>query len=878
MLKPHDLECENTVDPIGVEKETPTLRWLLRSFDQQIGAKQSAFEIGVSSDPEKLGAGSFDLWSSGKISSSQTSIKYAGKSQGFGRPAYWKIRVWDNSGNTSDWSKPALWVQGLSANRDWHARWIGSPVPFNRDNPMPIFRKALGITQPIKQAIIFFCGLGHAELTINGTRITEDVLEPAWSMYDKHALYVGHDVTSYLNAGDNVLAFRLGQGMYNVVGQRYKKFKRSFGPHRLIAQLHLHLADGSTQLIGTDETWRTTEGPLTYSCIFGGEDYDPNRESVGWEKPGFDDSSWDKVTIVEDPVGKLSAQLSPPIRIQKHYSPIKTTPMPDGRKVVDFGQNMSGWPTLSVSGPRGSQVTIRTGELLDNDGFPNQRHTGSPVSYRYTLKGEGIETWRPRFSYTGFRYIDITAPQDVTVKPGADFIYSSVPIVGEFECSSDLINRIHTLINLAIRSNFNHVLSDCPHREKLGWLEQLHLMQPSVMWNYDMRTFAAKACRDIRDSQWADGGIPTIAPEYTQFKNKDGTLTDFSNSPEWGAAGIMTPWQAYEQYGDVSILEDNFQMMTRYVDYLTSHSKDGVIEFGLADWYDIGPGDHGFSKLTSKALTGTAIYYRCARAVADSARVLGRRDVAEKYDKLADAIKAGFNRRLFDPVKVTYDKGSQCACAMALAMGLVPEEHRPAILKNLIDDIRSHDNHITAGDIGFRYVLDALSEAGRSDVIFDLITPATPPSYGSQLAAGATTLTEAWDAAPKNSQNHLMLGHAEAWFWEELAGLKINLAQSSQPYICVAPKLIGDITWVNAIHRSVLGEIKIHWRKQDNRVLLDLTIPPNQKAVLQLPDNKGLEIISAETGALISTSSGDLSDPTNKRVVESGHYFIKFES
>jgi hypothetical protein len=415
--------------------------------------------------------------------------------------------------------------------------------------------------------------------------------------------------------------------------------------------------------------------------------------------------------------------------------------------------------------------------------------------------------------------------------------------VGQFECSNDLLNRIHRLIVMAIRSNLQHVLTDCPHREKLGWLEQAHLMGQSILCNYDAGALLAKVCGDVRDAQHDNGCVPTIAPQYTSFKPP---WDVFNDSPEWGSAMVLVPWLVYQHRGDEEILRDNYEAMRRYVEYLrTRETADGLVDYGLGDWYDIGPGDPGFAKLTSKALTATAVYYRDVVVLRHAAEVLGRRDDAETCAARARRIARAFNERLFDAAAQTYDTGSQTACAMPLALGLVPPEYREAVVERLVQDVRRHGNHVTAGDIGFYYVLTALAEAGRSDVIFDLLARTDPPSYGAQLARGATTLTEAWDANPKNSQNHMMLGYAEGWLHRWLAGIQIDLSRPSSPprrQIVLRPTPVGDVTWARATHDSPLGRIDCRWEREGNRFKLEASVPA--AATVYLPDGAVRQIES----------------------------------
>jgi alpha-L-rhamnosidase len=692
------------------------------------------------------------------------------------------------------------------------ASWIASA---NADGPLPMFRKSFQVDRVPDRADIAICGLGQFELHVNGEKVGDDVMEPVWSNYRKSCLYVVHDIAKHLRPGENVIDVMLGNGMYSVIGTpgRYKKFKGSFGQAKLIAAAQI----GETRIV-TDGSWQCAAGPITFSCIYGGEDYDARLEEA---------QTWTAAVETDGPGGALIEQDCPPIRVMRAFEPMKVTEPRPGVRVYDLDQNFSGWPSIRLrGGEAGTTVKLITGELLDDAGLVTQKNSGSPVWFSYTASGSGEETWHPRFSYTGFRYVQLEGDIAAVANLEAHFIHASLPVVGQFSCSNELLNRIHDLILAAILSNMQSVLTDCPHREKLGWLEQAHLMAPSIMANFDASRYFAKICRDMREAQLETGCVPTIAPQYTTFKPP---WDVFNDSPEWGSAMVLVPWHVFTRYGDTKILDENYDAMRRYVAFLgTRANADGIIDYGLGDWYDIGPGEPGVSKLTSKALTATAIYFRDLIVMEAVATTLAKTDDAKIFAAKAADTRGAFNERVADR------GASQAACAMPLALDLVEAEHRAAFLNQLIADIRKRDNHITAGDIGFHFVVRALAEAGRSDVIFDLLTRTDPPSYGAILARGATTLTEAWDANPKNSQNHLMLGHAEAWFHEWLAGIQIDMTNAPSKQIIIRPTPVGDVKWVRASHDSVPGKVEVHWERNERRFALDVVVPTD--ATVCLPD------------------------------------------
>jgi hypothetical protein len=668
--------------------------------------------------------------------------------------------------------------------------------------------------------IAYVSGLGQYELSINGHKIGKRLLAPGWTDYRRTVLYDAYDVTEALRTGDNAIGVMLGSGFYNVprVPGRYTKLVGSFGQPKLMVQIRITTTAGDTFDIVTDSSWKTHPGPITFSHEYGGEDFDARRQPAGWTSPGFDDASWSPALEVAPPGGILMAEENPPVEAFQVFRPQKVTEPKPGVKVYDLGQNFSGLPQITVAGESGAVVKLIAGELLTPEGLVSQATFHGPHWYSYTLAGGKLETWRPRFNYLGFRFVqvEITGKAEVTSLEG-HFIHAAAPVTGEFSCSSDLFNRIHRLINAAILSNMQSVLTDCPHREKLGWLEQTYLSGPGIMYNYDVEKLYAKIANDVHDSQTSDGLVPDIAPEYTVFEG------GFRDSPEWGSAVALDPWLAYQFYRDRANLSAHYEDMKRYVAYLGRKANSGILSYGLGDWYDIGPKPPGVAQLTSLDVTATAIYYQDLSTLSKVAVTLGKPEDAAAFDATARAIRSTF----------PYDRASQTANAMPLALGMVPEELRSRLLNRLVDDIRAHQNHTTAGDIGFHYVLQALAEGGRSDVIYDMLANPEAPSYASQLARGATALTEAWDANPRSSQNHFMLGHAEEWYYRYLAGIDFDLSRDEP--IVLRPTPVGDITSASAAMHSPLGKIVSNWRLIDGKLVYDIEIPPNARAKVILP-------------------------------------------
>jgi hypothetical protein len=833
-LRPYGLECEARQNPVGVDALKPRLGWKLASDVK--GDRQTAYQIEVTANGQVV-------WDSKRVNSPDSLwINYNGADlQPFTRYA-WRVKVWDAKAKESDWSAPASWTMALTDPTQWRGAWITHPNHQLRSGPLPVFRKDVKVEKTIKNALILVAGLGFHELYVNGTKVGDHVLSPAWSNYRATVFYETFDVTSLLKPGANALGVMLGNGFYNVAGGRYVKYIGSFGDPRLALRLHVEYQDGTSADVATDRTWRVTEGPITFSCMYGGEDYDARRELGAWAQPGYDDSAWLTPNQVEAPGGVMRAQSSPAIKVQQTFATKKMTEPKPGVRVYDMGQNASAWPRIEVRGDAGAVVKMTPGELLDANGMVSQRSSGGPNTFSYTLGGAGKQAWEPRFTYYGYRYLQVETTGHVEIdKVESRFVHLDAAQVGAFECSNERFNQIHALINAAILSNLQHSLTDCPHREKLGWLEQAHLMGAAVMYNRDMRTFWPKMLADVREAQLTNGLIPDIAPEYVVFGR------GFRDSPEWGSAGVLVPDLAWRWYGDRATLAASYTSIKNYADYLDSKLEKGLLGYGLGDWYDIGPRGPGVSQLTPLGVTASSIYYADLDVLARAARLLGKPGDQVRADLRALKLRTAFNRTYFKASEKSYATGSQTSLSMPLALYLVPKEARAAVLDKLVADIRAKGNHTTAGDIGYHYVLEALRNGGRGDVIFDMANSDTPPSYAAQLKGGATSLTEAWDTNPSSSQNHLMLGHIEEWFYAGLAGIRPDDMSPGLKHIFITPQAVGDLKWVKAAWETPRGPVKVDWKKDGTALEVNIELPPGMTATVKLPGSPAREIGSGRS-------------------------------
>jgi hypothetical protein len=768
--------------------------------------------------------------------------------------------VWGDSCDESDWSETASWQMGLLNRSDWDgATWIGLEtlpdslkvvpgVHMNGDNlgnrairrpVIPLFRKEFTVKDHIKQASLFISGLGQYEASINGARVGKNFLAPGWTHYNKTCLYNTYDVSGFLKPGRNALGVIVGNGFHNINRERYRKLVIAFGIPKLICTLKIIYSDGSTATVVSGPDWKCSPSPITYTSIYGGEDYDARLETSGWNTAEFDDSHWQRALVAEPPGGKLTSESDHPVEVCEVLAPRWIVRGDSSSYLFDFGQNASGIVELAVSGKKGQVVKMIPGELLRGDSQINQQASGGPYYFSYTLKGDGAEVWRPRFTYYGFRYLRIEGAVPDSVNIAGDiprivdlkFLHTrnSSPRCGEFSCSDTLLNRIFHLIDWAIRSNIQSVVTDCPHREKLGWLEQTHLMGGSMHYNYRLFNLYRKVIGDMIDAQTASGLVPDIAPEYVEFEG------GFRDSPEWGSAAVILPWMIYQWYGDRETLARAWPMMKRYVAYLGTKAEGNILSYGLGDWCDLGPKFTGFAQLTPVPLTATAIYYYDLRLLAEAAALMGYKDEFAHWTELSKKVKRAFNRRFFDAATCSYATGSQTAMAMPLCVGLVEERYRKPVFENLVGSIRKSGNALTAGDVGFHFLVQALADGGASQVLHTMISRSDVPGYGFQLKKGATALTESWPALEEVSNNHLMLGHVMEWFYAGLGGIKQEKGSVTFKKIVIDPWFSENLNEVTTRYDSPYGPIRSEWKRSDGELRFRVEIPFNATATVHLP-------------------------------------------
>jgi hypothetical protein len=863
------IKCAGLENPAGTGP-VPDFSWILTSSHR--GQTQTAYQIVVGSDSDFAKSNPGTFWDSGKILSVESSwIQYNGSLLASSKEYFWRVRVWDDDGKPSNWSKTGKFVTGLFEKKDWNkARWIGYEeipdslllvpgVHGNGDNLgnvakkrtiVPYFRKEFQVKKKIVKAYVFVSGLGQYELFINGNKIGDRFLSPGWSDYRKSCFYNTYEVTENLKHGLNAIGTIVGNGFYNINRERYRKLVIAYGAPKMILKLEIQYNDGSKDIVVTDESWKTSPSPVTYSSIYGGEDYDARLEKTGWDIEGFKDDSWKQVQLVKEPAGILRSEMDYPVKISEIMDNKKIYSRKDSVFIYDFGQNASGIIKVKIKGRKGQEVRFTPGELFGEDSLVTQEATGKPYFLSYILKGENEEIWMPRFTYYGFRYVQVSGAvpklypnhSNLPVINELHFLHTrnSSPEAGTFKCSNELFNSIYELIKWSVKSNLASVATDCPTREKLGWLEQSHLMGNSVKFIYDIHNLYNKVIDDMIEAQLETGLVPDIAPEYVPF------VEGFRDSPEWGSACIILPWDMYQWYGDKEAVRKAYPMMKRYLNYLNGMSDKYILSQGLGDWYDLGPKFPGEAQLTPKAVTATSIFYYDAKLLGMMAELIGEKEDSGKYGKMAEEIRKAFNSKFFNPVTKTYSTGSQTAFAMPLFFGMVDDSIKSDVVNNLIKSINNNDKALTAGDIGYRYLLRTLEEAGQSQLIFDMNSKTDVPGYGYQLSKGATSLTESWAALKYVSNDHMMLGHLMEWFYSGPGGIRQVTGSSSYSKVMIKPELVGDLTWAETTYNTIHGEITCNWKKEKNNILMNIKIPVNCTAIISIPQTDPDKIFENE--------------------------------
>jgi alpha-L-rhamnosidase len=798
-LAPTALRCEYLDNPMGIDVAKPRLFWVLGHTER--GQGQSAYQVLASSDPTTATG---DIWDSGKVASAMsTQVVFAGKALESGRSYYWKVRTWDREGREGPWSAVARFDTGLFDKSEWKGIWIG------KKNQL---RKEFALKGRVKRARAYIAGLGYYELRVNGRKAGSRVLDPAWTTYDKRVLYATYDVTMSLRDGANAVAVMLGNGWYK--------------SRALLLQLNVEMEDGSTTSIISDTTWKAADGPIFADSVYDGESYDARRETPGWDRPGFDDNAWPAAEAVKGPAGVLSAQMMPPIEVVDTIVPLKMTSPKPGVYVFDMGQNFSGWARLRAAGPQGTGVRLRFAELLYDDGTLNQENLRSAQAEdHYILKGAGEEMWEPRFTYHGFRYVEVTGfpgtPKLDSIR--GRVVHSAVKPIGSFAASKDVLNGLQRIITWGQKTNLHGIPTDCDQRdERMGWMGDAQGTAEEAIMNFDMAAFYTNFVRDIRDVQDEKGRLSDTVPHVWGGENAD---------PAWATAYPLICWYMYQYYGDTRILEEHYDGLKRYVEFLRTKAENGLVKFSsYGDWVAI--------EKCPGAIVSSFYYYYDVKILADAARVIGKTQEAALYDKLAADIRTAFNREYYNAKTGDYADGTQTANTLALFLDL-PTEKQGGAWGRLFDDIvYKHDSHLTTGIIGTKYIMELLTRNGAADLAYDIAVKTDYPSWGYMIANGATTLWELWqkrEGPSMNSHNHPMFGSVGSWLYKALAGINLAPGTTGFEKILIAPQMVRDLTHASGSTMTVRGEVACSWSRTETSIRIEVTIPAGSEAEVVIP-------------------------------------------
>jgi alpha-L-rhamnosidase len=942
-----NLRCEYLTNPLGVDKANPRLSWMMVSSVR--GDLQKAYQVVVSSSRELLAKDEGDMWNTGKVESDKSvQVEYIGKVLHSGSAYFWKVRIWDAEGKMCSWSEPSRWSMGLLRPEDWeNARWIAYkdgdtwkkewkqhkdselsnikpaewpntswPWLTGKDStifalyemaepkydPSPLFRKEFLISKKIRSASLYICGLGYYEAFLNGAKIGNHVLDPAWTNFDKRSLYVTYDITGLLLRGENALGIMLGRGQYNPLCNDIWGLSRSawVDQPKVIALLTIEFMDGTTATVKTDDSWKTCGGPIVYDDTRHGELYDARLEQQGWKSPSFSDSKWRNAAIVQWDA-PLESQMMPPVRCFEPVSPVRTFNRGSGITLYDIGKNLAGWARVTVNGRAGDKVLVEYCETPSDSALvpdlpPSRfkykmkdKHYASfydkCVNVRqqngYILKGEGNETFECHFSYKGFQFIRITAAPEVKILDVKGIpVHTDVEIDGNFTCSSDVVNQTQSNAVNSLLNNYHSIATDCPHREKQGWTADNYISSLAAMYNFNMAAFYTKWITDLAGTQSPEGGLNTVAPS---------TSYDRNTSTVWPAAIVFIPWDMYGFYDDTRILAENYPVMMKFVkSSLLRQVKDKpeIINEVLGDW--LAPimtlsdtmRNNTMAPPEGMTLYATASQYLMVRRLSAISTILGRQGESVEMNEWAAKIGRSFQNEFFDAKEGIYhgEKPTayrQSANIVPLQYGLVPDESKSRVFDNLLRDIHDQGNRLGTGFIGTPALMEYLS-VEDPELAYTLATQKNYPGWGYMITRRANSMWEGWDGY--DSHNHTPFCLISGYFYKYLAGIQVDPAYPGFKHFMINPSVVGDLTWVDAWHDSMYGRIGSSWNRQKERLTMIFTVPANSSATVYIPFKSGTQVLESGSPATSAKGVKFLREENGKAVFEVGSGNYSFQS
>ena len=848
-----NLRCEYRINPLGIDTKAPRLSWQLQS--DRRGARQTAYQIRVAGTPMDLAAGRDLLWDTGQVATDRSvHVPYAGPSLHSGQTCYWQVRVWDADDQASEWSAVAFWEMGLLEEGDWQANWITPDwdEDTTQSQPAPLLRRTFQIQGPVRAARLYVTSLGLYEVHLNGQRVGDGLLTPGWTSYDHRLQYQTYDVTALLRTGENALGAMLADGWYRgYLG--FEGRRNTYGDRlALLLQLHVTGADGRTTVITSDDEWQAAPGPIRMADIYMGETYDARLELAGWDEPTFDARAWGGVRRLNHGKEMLVAQVGPLVRRQEEIRPIGIIHTPAGETVFDLGQNMVGHVRLRVQGPAGATVTLRHAEVLDQQGnFYTANLRSARQTVQYTLKGDGIESYEPRFTFMGFRYVAIDGypgEPDLDSLSGI-VVHSDISATGAFECSNPLINQLQHNIVWGQKGNFVDVPTDCPQRdERMGWTGDAQVFIRTACFNRDVAAFFTKWLRDLAADQMPDGAVPMVIPDAIG-RPAAGARPGFAmgGSSAWGDAAVICPWTIYLCYGDTRILEEQYASMAAWVNYIRAQAGESCLwtsGFHFGDWLDFrGQGPMAAAPITDRELIATAFFAYSTSLLQQTAQALGKAEDAAQYGELLAKIKAAFTAE-FVSANGRVASNSQSSYVLALHFDLLPEELRPKAAARLAEEVRKAGYHLTTGFVGTPYLCHVLSRFGYTDLAYELLNQESYPSWLYPVRKGATTIWERWDGirpdgsfqdAGMNSFNHYAYGAIGEWLYRVVAGIEADAHEPGYKHVLIQPQPGGGLTHARAALQSPYGEVASAWQLTASGLYLQVNVPANTRATVRIP-------------------------------------------
>jgi len=872
------LSCEHLINPIGVDVPQPRLSWKINGPGTNI--MQMAYSIRVATDKN------FSLknvvWQSDKVNSGESILQlYNGPTLQPEQRYYWQVKIWDVQKNESPWSETSYWETGLQQSLNWKASWIAPVQDTLRYIPALLVRNDFSVTKKIASARAYITAHGFYELHINGKKVGNEFLTPGWTSYNKRLQYQVYDITDMVKNGKNTVGAFIGDGWYRgplAWDNNWAIWGKKLG---LLCQLKITYTDGTQDLIVTNDKWKSSaDGPIVIDGIYKGETYDAQKEIAGWSMPGFDDSKWKPVNVAEYDKSIIVATQTVPVKKVEELHPIKIFKTPKGLLVADFGQNMVGWVKLKVKGKAGNTITIRHAEILDKEGnFYTDNLRAAAATATYILKGGAEETYEPRFSFFGFRYISVDGyPGELNVEDvTGEVVHSDMKPTGTFECSDPMINQLQHNIQWGQKGNFLDVPTDCPQRdERLGWTGDAQAFVRTAAYNMDVSGFFTKWLKDVAADQFKDGRIPFVIPDVL----KDGGV-----SAGWGDVSVIAPWTIYEVFGDKQILQTQYPSMKAYVEYIRKKAGDTYLWIGgsvFGDWLFYKSMQQTENDgYTSPNMIATMFYAYSTSLLAKTAGVLGNTADEKMYNDLFGKIKIAFNKNYVTP-EGRIASESQTSYVLALNFNLLPDNMRSKATQYLVDDIKSRNNHLSTGFLGTPYLCHVLSKNGRADVAFDLLLQTSYPSWLYPVKMGATTIWERWDGQKTdgtfedvgmNSFNHYAYGAIGDWMYRVVAGIEIG--EAGYKHILIQPHTDKRMTYAKATFESSYGLIASGWQVKEGKLTISVQIPANTTATIRLPDTQIDKV--TEQGKAIAAGFKNVQQSGSDVLVETGSGNYVFE-